>query len=140
MAVIKVDFPDYVGRVKEHYQRNKKKYIIGSYVLAITAGGAIVYWATKDGALGAVDIDVSPTFSEIEFGDNGTLNNITYIMSKRQGPPSWVVWCEETEEAFMSQHSAAVAKGISQTTMSKHLNGSLETADGLHFKRLCLAV
>jgi hypothetical protein len=44
MAVIKIDFPDYTSRITEHVKRNKRKYVIGSYV----ALAAVVYYVVKD--------------------------------------------------------------------------------------------
>ena len=45
-------------------------------------------------------------------GKKVSLNNVSYISSDRQGPPSWVIRCLETGEIFMSlKVLAAVADG-----------------------------
>ena len=72
-----------------------------------------------------------------QFVTKGDLNYT--ITSNRQGPPSWVVRCIETGEVFSSQNKAAEVLGISKQDLSKHLNKTMDTADGLHFERICMA-
>lgn len=67
------------------------------------------------------------------------INNVSYISANRQGPPSWIIRCKETGDIFTSQHAAALALGITETNISKHLNGLQEHAQGYTFERLCMA-
>ena len=75
----------------------------------------------------------------IVLGKNATLNQVSYFASERQGPPSWVVRCIETGNVFTSQRSAAFAMEISESNISRQLNGLKDQADGYHFERLCMA-
>lgn len=67
------------------------------------------------------------------------MDNVSFISSNRQGPPSWVVRCLETGDVFTSQNSAAAELGITATNISRQINGLQENAQGFHFERLCIA-
>lgn len=66
-------------------------------------------------------------------------NNVAIIDARRQGPPSWVVRCVETGQITSSQRAMAAALGISESNISKQLNGILDHAEGYHFERICLS-
>jgi hypothetical protein len=72
-------------------------------------------------------------------GNSYALNNVSFISSNRQGPPSWVVRCLETGNVFTSQRAAALAMKFSESHLSEHLNGLRDHIDGYHFERICLA-
>jgi hypothetical protein len=72
-------------------------------------------------------------------GKSAVTNNVSYISSNRQGPPSWVVRCIDTGNIFASQKSAALEMGIDASNLSKHLNGVFDNADGYRFERICMA-
>jgi len=72
-------------------------------------------------------------------GDSYALNNVSFISSNRQGPPSWVIRCLETGNIFTSQRAAALAMKLSESHLSEHLNGLKDHIDGYHFERICLA-
>jgi len=67
------------------------------------------------------------------------MSNVSFISANRQGSPSWVVQCTETGDVFRSQRAAALAMGINQVELSKHLNGKIPHANDMHFERICLA-
>lgn len=121
--------------VKAHVGRHQKAYTIGTYVVVagvtvvVTRGMILRQVVTVDG----VRVAIRP----VALFAKQTV--ITIIQLDRSGPLSWVIRCVETGEEFMSQHAAAVAKGISETNLSKHLNGFQEHAGGLHFERIGLA-
>jgi hypothetical protein len=129
-VTIKVEFPDYTGRIKEHVQRHKTAYLIGAGV----AIAGLTYLVTRKTIIGQGNVSVRA----LNLLSNKP-NIITVIESGRQGPPSWVVRCLETDEVFTSQRGAAILKGITETHISKHLNGALENAGGFHFERICMA-
>lgn len=64
---------------------------------------------------------------------------VTIISVSRQGPPSWVVRCLETNQIFTSQNQAAIEFGTSAANMSLHLRKKLPDIFGYHFERICLA-
>jgi hypothetical protein len=72
-------------------------------------------------------------------GDGAVMNNVSFISSNRQGSPSWVVRCIETDEVFTSQRKAALALDIPQSELSQHLSGRLDSAHGRTFERICMA-
>ncbi len=67
------------------------------------------------------------------------LNSVSFILSNRQGPPSWVVRCKETGDIFASQNSAANGMNLPANEISKHLNGVMDTVRGFTFERICMA-
>jgi hypothetical protein len=128
--------------IRAHVDRHKNLYYVGS--LAVVAG--ITYAITRstiaqrvmgEGLNAQRALTNTASFS---FAKNATLNNVSFIVSNRQGPPSWVIKCVETGEEFLSQRSTAIAKGLRQSDLSQHLNGLQENVNGLHFERLCLAI
>ena len=70
---------------------------------------------------------------------DSTLNNVSYILSQRQGPPSWVVRCIETGQLYTSQRSASVEMELPMSDISRHLNGLKDHVNGFHFERICMA-
>jgi F0F1-type ATP synthase membrane subunit c/vacuolar-type H+-ATPase subunit K len=130
MVTIKVEFPDYTGRIKEHVLRHKTAYLIGAGV----AIAGITYLVTRNTSIGQGNVNVRA----LNILSNRP-NIVTVIESGRQGPPSWVVRCLETDEVFTSQRGAAIIKGINERVISQHLNGGIENAGGFHFERICMA-
>jgi hypothetical protein len=78
--------------------------------------------------------------SQSVIGNENVLHNVSYFISNRQGPPSWVVRCKETGELFTSQNSAAREMNISSSELSKHLRGGLTEVRGHTFERICMTV
>jgi hypothetical protein len=124
---INVKVPSIEG-VKAHWANHKREYLIGGGCLVL---GYLLHTQIKPPSYNIASIFVS--------GKNNTLENVSLISVARQGPPSWVVWCKETQQPFLSQRSAAFSNGIPEVTLSRHLNGLLENANGLHFERICMA-
>lgn len=124
-----MDEPSRYQKVKQHLKDNKKVY------LGVSAGLAAGYLLR-----GMSSPDVVQMF-------NGT-DNIGMIVNKsknvdvvikylnQRNYPANPVRCIETLEEWASQAEAAVAKGISETNLSQHLNGKYSHANGLHFVRL----
>ena len=70
---------------------------------------------------------------------NSTLNTVSYFSANRQGPPSWVVRCNETGEVYTSQNKASEDLGVPSSEISRQLNGSIDNARGYTFERICMA-
>lgn len=66
-------------------------------------------------------------------------NNVSYISSRRQGSPSWVIRCIETGEIKESQRAMALLMDLFESDLSQHLNGRKPDVNGYHFERICLA-
>jgi len=118
-------------KIKQHLKDNKKVYLVGAGCL--TAGYLL---------RGVSSPNVIQTF-------NGT-DNIGLIVNKsknvdvvikylnQRNYPANPVRCLETLEKWSSQAEAALAKGISETNLSQHLNGKYPHANGLHFERITI--
>lgn len=130
---VEVKLPPMWNGVKEHVKRNKKAYLIGSYVLVAGVTYLVARGITAQ-QIGTVNVRTLSLFS-----NRATSNITTVIESGRQGPPSWVVRCLETDRVYTSQRTAALVHDITETHLSKHLNGLLENAGGFHFERICMA-
>lgn len=125
-----------MDRIKAHFERNKTRYLMGSYVVVAGATVLVTRGVVLRGAgpnFEGVKIIVRP----ISIFSKQII--YTIINVDRSGPLSWVVRCVETGEVFISQHAAAVAKGLSEPRLSSHLNGVSEHVGGLHFERIGLA-
>jgi hypothetical protein len=123
----------FVDEIAAHIKRHKTAYIVGTTVV-ITAG--VTYLVTRNTTLSK---EGSTNFASLIFGKN-TVNQTAITMVERKGPPSWITECTETGERLLSQRSMASAKGISEWDLSQHLNGNLDNVNGLHFKRIGMAV
>jgi hypothetical protein len=128
----------HVEKIKKHLQENKTVYIAGAGCLVV-AGITFLIMRSSSGSTILRDSIVEAQRDSIVLGKNATLNQVSYFASERQGPPSWVVRCIETGNVFTSQRSAAFAMEISESNISRQLNGLKDQADGYHFERLCMA-
>jgi hypothetical protein len=72
-------------------------------------------------------------------GKKVEMNNVSYFYSNRQGSPSWVVRCLETNDIFSSQRAASKHLGLTESELSQHLNGRKDHVLGYHFERICMA-
>jgi hypothetical protein len=135
-----VNFPQ-LEAAKEHVKRNWKIY-------AGVAGGVIFAGITctimRDVISQPIGVgivaDAAGAGNVAVAGKKVVMDNVSFISSHRQGSPSWVVRCLETDEVFTSQRKAAQALGVSQSAVSQQLNGIRDTVAGKTFERLCMAV
>jgi hypothetical protein len=130
MVEITVKVP-FVDEIAAHVKKHKTAYIVGTTVV-VTAG--ITYFVTRRISVGQGNVNVRA----LNLLSNKP-NIVTVIENGRQGPPSWVVRCVETNEWFSSQRAAAFGKGLSESELSSHLNGLRDNVRDLHFERVCLA-
>jgi len=129
------------GRVKKHVKEHREVYIIGAACLSagFLAGKTwpivrgVDYQPISRGISVAADRGISVV------GKRVSMNNVSYISSNRQGPPSWVVRCLDNGVIFTSQRSAAIEMELPENEISKHLNGLMENVRGYRFERICLA-
>lgn len=116
-------------KVKFHFDKNGKMYLVGvgclgaGYLLRAQSSPDVVQTFTGSDNIGTV-INKSKNVDVV----------IKYLNQRNY--PANPVRCLETLEEWPSQVEAAVAKSISETNLSQHLNGKYPHADGLHFVRL----
>jgi len=130
--------------VKDHFDRNKTRYcclVTGVVVAGITV---IImkgrYEATRGETYGLKTADTSVAMRPfLFFAKDNTIASTVHRGSS--GPPSYIIVCDELPNvSWLSQRSAAIDTGVSETILSKHLSGKLPDVDGLHFRRIGVAV
>lgn len=142
-----------VEKFKEHVKKYKEAYITAGVSLAVIT--CLIVRSRSDFSISrgisvaakrgpAVPEKTSVNALEVNrgglvLGNIYALNNVSFISSNRQGPPSWVVRCLETGGIFASQNSAAIEMELSSSELSKHLNGVLDNVQGFRFERVCMA-
>lgn len=124
--------------IKTHFREHKEAYIVGGVCLSFATITALIMRDIKSQHI-SHGSSVTAKRGISVLGKNVVMNNVSYISAHRQGPPSWVVRCLETDKIFTSQNSAAEAMDLSSSEISKHLNGLMDHVRGFHFERICLA-
>lgn len=110
-------------KVRIHYRKHKKVYLVGSYVVVA----------------GAVFVVTRATIPSRGISNTAILvwrNKQMIKLVIRRGHPGYVVRCLETGEIFASIRRAAEANGISASTLRQHLAGKQDAVSGLHFEKL----
>lgn len=120
-------------KVKLHVEKNKRVYIAGASCFVVGTVGMKLANLTSS-------TDVIQTISG---NDNvativNRSKNVDVIIKylNQRNYPANPVQCLETLEKWGSQAEAAVAKGLTDSCLSQHLNGHRAHAGGLHFVRL----
>lgn len=142
-----------MNEIKEHFEKYKV-YYVGAACLVVGVGLAYftlpimkklfispeMLGTASPEMLGTGEKTVSSFNANVRFiGDNNHINLQQVISANRQGAPSWVVRCLESGEVYPSQRAAAIANGIAESDLSRHLNGLRDLAENLHFERICMA-
>jgi hypothetical protein len=125
--------------IKTHVMKYKIQYSCG--VAGIVSAG-ITYVIMRGVASQHIGRGISVTAERgiAVLADRSVVtNNVSYISSRRQGPPSWVIRCIETGKIFTSQLAAANEMELPASEVSKHLNGMMDHVRGYTFERICMA-
>jgi hypothetical protein len=133
-----MEFKDRYEKFKLHVKENKKVYIAFGGGVAFAGITCLIVRGVAPRPISS-SVTGAAGSNVIGAGKKVVLRNVSFFAANRQGPPSWVVRCLETGDVFTSQRAAALALGIAETNLSKHLNGLLQHAQGYHFERICLA-
>lgn len=125
-------------KVKTHLEENKKFYI-GLGIGVCLAG--VTYLIMRDVKTPEFSRELLATADRelLAIRQTGVVNNVSYISANRQGPPSWVIRCVETNEIFTSQREAAAVMNLPASDISRHLNGLKDHVNGNTFERICMA-
>ena len=127
-----------LSKIKNHFQKHKTLYVaVGTGLLF--AGFTVLIMRGKFSPHIENSNSIFAQSSNSILGKNVVTNNVSYISSNRQGPPSWVVRCLETDQIFTSQNTAAEVMNLSKKVLSQHLNGTSDHVGGYHFERICMA-
>ena len=127
-----------IRKIKEHIEDNMEIYISGGMTIILAGITVLIVRDVKSqyispGIAGTASRGIAVT------GKSVVMNNVSFISSNRQGPPSWVVRCLETGAIFASQHAASIAMNLVESDLSQQLNGHKEHVGGYHFERICMA-
>jgi hypothetical protein len=128
-----------IEKIKVHIRDNGKVYIAIGITFVVTAGITTIIMRNNSVLNIGRDTVVTASRDIVVTGKNSTLNHVSYISAERQGPPSWVVRCLETNKLFTSQRSAAMSMDLAENHLSQHLNGLRDHVNGYHFERICMA-
>jgi hypothetical protein len=126
-------------KVKEHIKRNKVAYSCLATGL-ITAGFTcvIVRGRASSQRIGRGTSVTANRGISVVADRSVVTSTVSFISSRRQGAPGWVVRCNETGDVFSSQLKAANAMNIPASEISKQLNGLMKNVRGYTFERICL--
>lgn len=127
-----------IETIKTHFHDHKQTYIIGVSCFSFAAI-TVLYMRSITSQHISRGTSVTAKRGISVLGKNVVMNNVSYISSNRQGPPSWVIRCLETNKIFTSQNAAAEAMDLPSSEISKHLNGLMDHVRGYTFERICLA-
>jgi len=128
-----------MSKIKDHLKKYKMVYISVGCSLAVAGITVLIMRDVRSSQLISRGISVTAEGGISVLGKKVEMNNVSYISSNRQGPPSWVVRCLETDKIFTSQSAAAKGMNLSTKEISKHLNGVMSDVRGFHFERICMA-
>lgn len=122
--------------ILDHFERNRKLYILGFVgISSLLMRGNIVR-----GAMGGANVrGAFANTASFIFRSPQTINITTVLDRGGRGHPGWPVQNLETKRVFFSQQQAADAFGIPKSVMSGHIRGKFPDIDGLHFQRVNLA-
>ena len=126
--------------VKAHLKANKNIYIaagIGVLVGVIVGAGGTMYLKRNAKGITQVINNVAPVFNDSVapvfnetiapvFNNNDNVNFGGYLHK--------IVKCLETGEIFETVKDTANAAGVDVVRMSKHLNGSVDQINDLHYE------
>lgn len=117
--------------IKAHVKKNKNAYIVGG--CGIVFSGVVYYFGARSGSPRVL----SPKASI--FGINNKLDQKVIQIVDRSGPPSWITYWIEQDLEFDSQRLVSAATGLSESHISKQLNGKRIPVDGVTLVRKGLA-
>lgn len=128
-----------IENIKEHVKKHKVKYACGATAVVSVGFTCLImrgrYEVARGGTYGPETIDTSVTMRPLAFLSQQH-NTVEVIARDGRGHPGYIVHCLDTDQFFSSQRMAALYHGISETILSKHLNGKLPDAEGIQFERL----
>jgi len=126
-------------KIKTHVKKYKTVYCCAATGIVVAGITGVIMRGRYAGVLRVPDGPVRVTVRPFSFFSK-QMNDVTTVIHRGgTGSPSFVVECIETGEGWLSQHGAALAKGVSDAVMSGHLTGKLPDVNGLHYRRIGIA-
>lgn len=128
-----------IEKVKEHIKEHKLAYSCAATGFAVAGITFLITRGISSQHIGRGTSVTANRGISVVADRSVVTSNVSFISSRRQGAPSWVVRCKETGQIFTSQRSTALEMGLSESELSKHLNGLLDHVRGFTFERICIA-
>lgn len=130
-------------KIKAHIKEHKVEYACAVTAVVVATFTTIIVRGRYEalatgGAYGLETADTSVTMRPLAFLSRQG-NSVSVTNKFGRGRPGYLIRDLDTDEYFRSQRSAASTRGISETILSKHLNGILPDAEGYTFERIRLA-
>lgn len=124
--------------ISAHLEKNKTTYTLGAGVVLAGITCVVMRGIASQHIDRGISVVADRGISVV--ADRSVVkDNVFLISANRQGAPSWVVRCLETNAIFASQLSAATEMNLPASEISKHLNGAMDHVRGFHFERICMA-
>lgn len=143
-------------KIKEHFKKHKKAYIIGGVIFAeitlIIVRGR--YAGARGGLETSTEVNTSSNLERgvstqplsilsdnVTHGDYSPITSIVNVLEREgRGHPGYLLYCPELDRIFRSGVEASQETGIPQGVISGVVTGKFPDADGLHFKRIATVI
>lgn len=129
-----------IERIKQHFSKNKSRYIFLGIGLVIGAG---VTWAMmseseKDHLNGHTSCEKDHLNGHTRLINYGIIQDsvVSIVEREGRGHPGYLVRNPDTGEIYKSQKKAAEALGAHQSHISDHLNGRKDHVFGHRLERV----
>ena len=126
--------------IKDHFQRNKTRYLVGgAFVVGVAVGFAIYHYKVAPVKINTGNpVSYSSKIGTVKAAENSkVIVNIvqgTDNVVKFSGHSTKIVECIETGEIFKMVKKAAESAGVNSSLMSKHINGKCQHILGKHYR------
>lgn len=115
-------------KARQHLRENRRAYVVGAVCLVTGAAGALLL-------AGKADVAVNSQIKQI-LSYKPEAHQTVVVVLEEKANLSKPVRVKGTDMIFASQNEAARQLDIPQVIISKHLNGKLETANGVNLEWL----
>ena len=130
---------EHIEQIKEHFKRHKVLYSCIGTGIGVAGITCVIMRSRASQHIGRGTSVTANRGISVVAERSVVTSNVSFISSRRQGAPSWVVRCKETGHIAPSQLKMAVDMGLSASEISKQLTGAMDNVRGYHFERICLA-
>lgn len=126
--------------IKDHFQRNKTRYLVGgAFVVGVAVGFAIYHYKVAPVKINTGNpVSYSSKIGTVKAAENAkVIVNVvqgTDNVVKFSGHSTKIVECIETGEIFKMVKEAAESAGVNSSLMSKHINGKCQHILGKHYR------
>lgn len=117
-----------IESIKNHVREHKKAYVVGGTVAAVGVAAGVGY---------ILGVRTTPKNVETLVAPSNTINGLAWkptqtieVVVEALGDPGNIIQDLNTGTIYASQNQAAKALGVDKSVITRHLQGTLETAKG----------